>query len=118
MANSLQSITTKLKTEIEKRPYVKSSHRDGYNWHRIWSDGLIEQGGRIQCNDWTVVGLSTPMSDTNYMVLVTCWDTNPDGKVPSSTVHNLTTTTFQACTWMTETHKATTEYVSWYVRGY
>lgn len=29
------------------RPYVVEDYSNGNNWYRLWSDGFIEQGGRV-----------------------------------------------------------------------
>lgn len=53
--------------------FVKSTYKSGTSWYRIWSDGWIEQGGRVSISQdtQTTVTLLKPFSDTNYTVLIT-----------------------------------------------
>lgn len=60
---------------LENRRYVKETGEssDGTKWYRKWSDGFIEQGGRVNAvayNDKTKnVTFMTPMSNTNYFAV-------------------------------------------------
>lgn len=35
------------------RAYVTETWRGGTQWYRRWSDGLLEQGGRVELDVWT-----------------------------------------------------------------
>ena len=47
----MAGLAGKLNADMSNRPvslpYVKESYVNGNNWYRIWSDGLIEQGGNV-----------------------------------------------------------------------
>ena len=55
-------------------PYVTGTYRNGYSWHRIWSDGFVEQGGRFKADSGTGykdINLLVAMDDTNFDIYVT-----------------------------------------------
>lgn len=35
------------------KAYVTETWRSGEQWHRRWSDGWLEQGGRLELEVWT-----------------------------------------------------------------
>lgn len=47
--------------------YIIETWRDGSNWYRKWSDGLIEQGGAHYDSD-TNITFHTPFSNTAYAI--------------------------------------------------
>lgn len=61
--------------QLESRRYVKETGKssDGTSWYRKWSDGFIEQGGRVNAvaynNKTKKVTFMTPMSNTNYFAV-------------------------------------------------
>ena len=50
------------------KSYITETYINGPSWYRVWSDGWIEQGGRlqIQASTQASVNLMKPYSDTNY----------------------------------------------------
>lgn len=72
--STLATIKTQL-GQLESRRYVKETGKssDGTSWYRKWSDGFIEQGGRVNAvayDDKTKnVTFMTPMSNTNYFAV-------------------------------------------------
>jgi len=52
---------------------VVQTYVNGTNWYRVWSDGWIEQGGRISISKdaQTTVTLLKTFSNTDYTVLIT-----------------------------------------------
>ncbi len=49
---------------------VVSTYVNGTDWYRIWSDGWIEQGGRVIATErTTVVNVLYPFSNTNFWCL-------------------------------------------------
>ena len=50
------------------KSYITETYINGPSWYRVWSDGWIEQGGRlqIQASTQVSVNLMKPYSDTNY----------------------------------------------------
>ena len=54
------------------RGYVVESYHNGVEWYRIYSDGWIEQGGRVSIprDTQTTVTLLKTFSNTNYTVLI------------------------------------------------
>lgn len=57
--------------QLESRRYVKETGKssDGTKWYRKWSDGFIEQGGRIT-SVTTTISLHTAFTNTNYTITV------------------------------------------------
>ena len=55
--------------QLESRRYVKETGKssDGLGWYRKWSDGFIEQGGRIT-SETTTISLHTAFTNTNYTI--------------------------------------------------
>lgn len=55
--------------QLESRRYVKEAGKssDGLGWYRKWSDGFIEQGGRIT-SVTTTISLHTAFTNTNYTI--------------------------------------------------
>lgn len=55
--------------QLESRRYVKETGKssDGMGWYRKWSDGFIEQGGRITSVTNTI-SLHTAFTNTNYTI--------------------------------------------------
>lgn len=61
--------------QLESRRYVKETGKssDGMGWYRKWSDGFIEQGGKIPNRDawtWYTATLNTPFTTTSYTLVV------------------------------------------------
>lgn len=49
--------------------YVTETWRNGSNWYRKWSDGLIEQGGAFRTDSsYSTMTFNTPFSNTNYSI--------------------------------------------------
>jgi hypothetical protein len=62
---------TTTSTASSARPaVVVENYKNGNSWYRVWSDGFIEQGGRVQINASTYadVSLLKPYSNTDYMI--------------------------------------------------
>lgn len=49
--------------------HITTTWHSGTSWYRKWSDGWIEQGGRITTKA-TTISLHTAFEDTNYMITV------------------------------------------------
>lgn len=66
--SALVTIQTQL-SQLESRRYVKEVGKssDGLGWYRKWSDGFIEQGGRIT-SVTTTISLYTAFTNTNYTI--------------------------------------------------
>lgn len=66
--SSLATIQAQL-AQLESRRYVKETGKssDGMGWYRKWSDGFIEQGGRIT-SPTTTISLHTAFTTTNYTI--------------------------------------------------
>lgn len=66
--SSLATIQAQL-GQLESRRYVKETGKssDGLGWYRKWSDGFIEQGGRIT-SVTTTISLHTAFTTTNYTI--------------------------------------------------
>lgn len=51
------------------KAYITTTWHSETSWYRKWSDGWIEQGGRITTTT-TIVSLHTAFTDTNYTITV------------------------------------------------
>nr|DAU51940.1 MAG TPA: hypothetical protein [Caudoviricetes sp.] len=64
---------------LSDRPkaYVTKTWRSGAQWYRRWSDGQLEQGGRLKLEVWTggnaskTFSLPTAFSNATYTTVVT-----------------------------------------------
>lgn len=103
------------------KAYVTETWRSGAQWYRRWSDGWLEQGGRLNLEVWTggsdtnrTFSLPTAFSNATYTTVVTGeagygWATL---KVVSQTTSSVT---------VTGTGASTNDYVSYvhfYCSGY
>ena len=50
--------------------HITKTWHSGTSWYRKWSDGWIEQGGRITTNATTTISFHTAFKDTNYTITV------------------------------------------------
>ena len=107
-----------------KPAVVVESYKDGYNWYRVYSDGWIEQGGRVPPNSGSTptLTLHKPMADEKYHISITvhtyttnsAYDTVLFG---GSYGESVTTTSFKL---MSANYNGTNEnamYRTWYVCG-
>ena len=52
--------------------HIVETYSNGTNWYRKWSDGWIEQGGRVTTGSWAgSESLLVPYNDTNWSVFIT-----------------------------------------------
>ena len=55
--------------------YITQTYHSGSSWYRVWSDGFIEQGGKVTGAAYNASGVNVTFlksfSDTNYIVNVT-----------------------------------------------
>lgn len=75
--------------------YVIETWHNGYNWYRKWSDGFIEQGGKIdhESSNRSHVTLNTLFSTTSYTPILTAWY---GGSVSTVSVNLYRTTTLDS----------------------
>lgn len=52
------------------KAHMASTWNVGTSWYRKWSDGWIEQGGRITTSDTTTISFHTAFKNTNYTITV------------------------------------------------
>lgn len=103
------------------KAYVTNTWRSGAQWYRRWSDGWLEQGGRLNLEVWTggsspnrTFSLPTAFSNATYTSVVTGeggagWATL---KVVSQTTSSVTVTGTGAST------DDRVSYVHFYCSGY
>lgn len=103
------------------KAYVTETWRSGEQWHRRWSDGWLEQGGRLKLGVWTggdnpnrIFSLPAAFSNATYTTVVTGevgydWTTL---KVVSQTTSSVTVTGTGAST------DDRVSYVHFYCSGY
>lgn len=80
--------------QLESRRYVKETGKssDGMGWYRKWSDGFIEQGGRIT-SVTTTISLHTAFTNTNYTIISSQAGTG-SSKIPRVAIQDRTTSEF------------------------
>ena len=65
LLNKLDEINTRL-TNLENRRYIIETWSEGTEWYRVWSDGWIEQGGRVTGNDVNItINFKKPYTTIN-----------------------------------------------------
>ena len=110
--------------EINSRPYVVETYKNGASWYRVYSDGWCEQGGifdigsSAQTGSITVSLLKT-FINTNYIALVT---PSRGTIINSSTsimfgTHSLTVSSF-AITWLGLNSADNVQFLPWKACGY
>ena len=63
---------TTTSTASKARPAVViQNYVSGYNWYRVWSDGWIEQGGRVYMNNYVnqTLNFNKAFTTTNYTIV-------------------------------------------------
>ena len=109
--------------QLESRRHVKETGNssDGTSWYRKWSDGFIEQGGRVNAvsyDDRTMnVTFMTPMSNSNYFAVSNPLDSMHSAWDLSSRVSLLTPNGMTVKT-SENSRSAYTGMCTWYVCGY
>lgn len=82
---AIRESITNVSSKVEDKLGVSTVHitetwksTDGSSWYRVWSDGSIEQGGRLKLEVWTVgddrsgtFSLPTAFSNATYTTVVT-----------------------------------------------
>lgn len=105
---------------LSDRPkaYVTQTWRSGAQWYRRWSDGRLEQGGRLKLEVWTggndtnrTFSLPTAFSNATYTTVVT-GEGGYGIKVVSQTTSSVTATGTGAST------NDRVSYVHFYCSGY
>ena len=77
---NVMSAVNAVQTKVEDKLGVSTVHiidtwksTDGNSWYRKWSDGFIEQGGKIPNGNalpWYTATLNTPFTTTSYTLVV------------------------------------------------
>lgn len=76
--------------QLESRRYVKETGKssDGTSWYRKWSDGWIEQGGKIpfgKAQTWYTATLNTPFTTTSYTLVIGVYVTDGSSSAEQQT---------------------------------
>lgn len=50
--------------------YISPTFQNDYKWFRVYSDGWMEQGGKIVATSSATVTLTAPMIDNNYPIFL------------------------------------------------
>ena len=125
---NVMSAVNAVQAKVEDKLSVSTVHitktwksTDGKSWYRKWSDGWIEQGGRVNAaayNDKTKnVTFMTPMSSTNYFAVSNPIDSEHAAWDLSSRV-SLLTLNGMTVKDSTNSNRAYTGACTWYVCGY
>lgn len=62
-------LTNKPSMPATPKAYITETWKNGSNWYRKWSDGLIEQGGALWLDaSYQVMTFNTPFSNTDYSI--------------------------------------------------
>ena len=120
-SGNYKNLTNKPSIPANPNAYVTQTWRSGAQWYRRWSDGWLEQGGRIKLQIWTggsspnrTFSLPTYFSNTTYTTVVTGENGFGWGslKTISQTTHSVTVTSTGAST------NDYVDYVHFYCSGY
>ena len=126
--SALATIQAQL-SQLENRRYVKETGKssDGTSWYRVWSDGWIEQGGKINvptgsgASKFASLTFNKPFSNTNYILSLTV-NNGASGTTPNEyrdaivTFQNPTAET--VIVWMYDSNNSGSLNVDWYACGY
>lgn len=93
---------------------------NGSNWFRKYSDGFIEQGGRLGSDGSVVVTFHTSFTTTNYTFIITpiCRVEGEDGSWAAREVANNRSVSSTRCWIDSWGGDGTGRHGSWYVCGY
>lgn len=120
-SGNYNDLTNKPSIPATPNAYVTKTWRSGDQWYRRWSDGRLEQGGRIKLRVWTggdspnrTFSLPTNFSNATYTTVVTGEEGYGWGglKTVSQTTNSVTVT----CTGASRDDYV--EYVHFYCSGY
>lgn len=65
---SFGSVGFLTRDNLEQVSHIIESFDDGNNWYNKWSNGKLEQGGRVQAKEQNITFLK-PFANTNYTVI-------------------------------------------------
>ena len=91
-----------------KPAVVVTTYRSGANWYRIWSDGTLEQGGKVARNG--TITLLKAFANTDYAPLLQCFQTGSSEDYTGN-INRVTTTSF------TYLCAGSVSHFSWYAIG-
>lgn len=120
-SGSYNDLANKPSIPATPNAYVTKTWRSGAQWYRRWSDGRLEQGGRIKLQVWTggssstrTFSLPTSFSNTTYTTVVTGEEGYGWGglKIVSQTTNSVAVTGTGAST------NDYVDYVHFYCSGY
>ena len=120
-SGSYNDLANKPSIPATPNAYVTKTWRSGAQWYRRWSDGRLEQGGRIKLQVWTgcssanrTFSLPTSFSNTTYTTVVTGEEGYGWGglKIVSQTTNSVAVTSTGAST------NDYVDYVHFYCSGY
>ena len=92
---SLNAKITSIETTISSMKYVTETNSSNDKWYRVWSDGWIEQGGRVPTHSsygYQPILFLKEFSDTNYTIQGSMIFTTSSSAGDYRCVRNLTTT--------------------------
>ena len=120
-----EKATTTSSASGENVAVVVQNYVNGTSWYRIWSDGWIQQGGRIQLTSQnttgSVVSFLKAFQNTNYSVtaMVERYTSSDVGKTDDTTVliQGLATNNMKLMLWDADNNNYQT-YVRWRACGY
>lgn len=115
--------------QLESRRYVKETGKssDGTSWYRKWSDGWIEQGGKISVptgsgdSKFASLIFNKSFSNTNYILLLTVNNGGSETTISQYRDANATfqnKTTENAVVWVYDGGNSGVLDVDWYACGY
>lgn len=103
------------------KAYVTKTWHSGTSWYRVWSDGFIEQGGRVNAvaydSKTKYVTFMIPMSSTNYFAVSNPLDSMHSTGDLSSRV-SLLTLDGMTVKGSINSNREYTDVCTWYVCGY
>ena len=98
LIDKLDEINIKL-TNLENSRRIIETWSEGTEWYRVWSDGRIEQGGRVTGNDVNItINFKKPYTTINYTITqAEIGHTGQDPYVNGYTFQQFTTNSVVCC---------------------
>ena len=122
LASALARVESNLNTKLEKTTtHVVEAWKssDGSSWYRKWSNGFIEQGGRLLQGEGETITFPVAFPDTEYHFVCSPICNTTDAGIASVQEHRklrTTTTTRVTCRW--GGYSNTGVGVTWEAKGY
>ena len=113
--NDINKRLSSLEASAGQKHYIKDMGGSANGWYRIYSNGLIEQGGYASGSNGFQINLIKPFSSTDYAIIATDYKM---GWGYMAGAKSRTTTKFNCDVWQTAHGDNNTALVGWIAIGY